>query len=167
MEDKKAKFIIYVVICLIAFMCSSTVYSMTGGLSDWLVSSVGTNEDVNNNGYLDSSEGQYYSSSDGQYYDDSGSNDNGGFIDGIFSSSDSDSNDYSSSEEEPDFLARIVRYFIGDNSATDTSYDSGDSYDSNYYYEDTSSGIGDGRDFGLSELFDKVNNKLDQMFNQY
>ena len=57
MEDKKAKFIVYVVIALIAFACSSAVYSMTGGLSDWIVSSMNYNEDQNNNGYLDSSEG--------------------------------------------------------------------------------------------------------------
>ena len=37
MEDKKAKFIIYICIALIAFICSSAVYSMTGGLSDWIV----------------------------------------------------------------------------------------------------------------------------------
>ena len=55
MEDKKAKFIVYIVIALIAFVASSAVYSMTGGLSDWIVSS-DYDEDKNDNGYLDSSE---------------------------------------------------------------------------------------------------------------
>ncbi|MBO5965645.1 MAG: hypothetical protein J6P91_00610, partial [Methanobrevibacter sp.] len=55
MEDKKAKFLVYIVIALIAFVASSAVYSMTGGLSDWIVAS-DYDEDKNNNGYLDSSE---------------------------------------------------------------------------------------------------------------
>ena len=55
MEDKKAKFIVYIVIALIAFIASSAVYSMTGGLSDWIATS-DYDEDKNNNGYLDSSE---------------------------------------------------------------------------------------------------------------
>ena len=159
MEDKKAKFIVYVVICLIAFMCSSTVYSMTGGLSDWLVSSTNTNEDVNNNGYIDSSEGQYYSSSDNGYSND-GSNGNGGFFDGFFQSSNTDSSYSSSSNDNPDFLARIIRFIIGGVSTTDASYDS--PVDSNYYYEDTSSG---NSGFDISELYSKANNKLDEMFN--
>ena len=49
MEDKKAKFIVYIVIALIAFIASSAVYSMTGGLSDWIVSS-DYDEDKNDNG---------------------------------------------------------------------------------------------------------------------
>lgn len=159
MEDKKAKFIVYVVICLIAFMCSSTVYSMTGGLSDWLVSSMNTNEDVNNNGYIDSSEGQYYSSSDNGYSND-GSNGNGGFFDGFFQSSNTDSSYSSSSNDNPDFLARIIRFIIGGVSTTDASYDP--TVDSNYYYEDTSSG---NSGFDISELYSKANNKLDEMFN--
>ncbi|MBR5504559.1 MAG: hypothetical protein IKV87_09005 [Methanobrevibacter sp.] len=182
MEDKKAKFIVYLVVCLIAFICSSTVYSMTGGLSDWIVSNVNTNEDANNNGILDSSEGQYYSS-------DSYSDSNGGFdlFGGLFSSSDTD-NSYSTSDGNPDFLARLLRYFIGGSPATDTSYDTSDasyyptdsdsnyytensnpSYyyedtsDSNYYSEDTSGYYYDGSN--LDELFTKANNKLDNMFN--
>ena len=47
MEDKKAKFIVYIVIALIAFVCSSAAYSMTGGLSDWMISSMNNNEDQN------------------------------------------------------------------------------------------------------------------------
>lgn len=169
MEDRKAKFIVYVVVCLIAFICSSTVFSMTGGLSDWIVSNVNTNEDANNNGYIDSSEGQYYSDSDGQYYSSSDSYDNSnggsGFLDGFFSSSDnSESNYYSSSDEEPDFLARLIREFIGGSSTTDSYYDSSDS---NYYYEDTSNGydFGNGFSYDLNELFTKTDNKLNQLFN--
>lgn len=168
MEDRKAKFIVFVVVCLLAFICSSTVFSMTGGLSDWIVSNVNTNEDANNNGYIDSSEGQYYSESDGQYYSSSDSYDNSnggsGFLDGLFSSSDSSSNDYSSSDEEPDFLARLIREFIGGSSTTDSYYDSSDS---NYYYEDTSNGydLGNGFSYDLDELFTKTDNKLNQLFN--
>ena len=55
MEDKKAKFLVYIVVALIAFVASSAVYSMTGGLSDWIGAS-DYDEDKNNNGYLDSSE---------------------------------------------------------------------------------------------------------------
>ena len=32
MEDKKAKFLVYIVIAFIAFIASSAVFSMTGGL---------------------------------------------------------------------------------------------------------------------------------------
>ena len=99
MEDKKAKFIIYICIALIAFICSSAVYSMTGGLSDWIVGggffSFNTNDDYN-------------------------SYDNGepGIIDKIFNklfNSDSDygSSYYSSSSDgNPDILARILRMFM-------------------------------------------------------
>ena len=123
MEDKKAKFIVYVVIALIAFSCSSAVYSMTGGLSDWIVSGMNNNEDLNNNGYLDSSEnggifsvfGSDNGYDDGNYYDDN----EPGIIDKIynklFNSEDYyyDSSYYSSSSDDnPDILARLLRMFI-------------------------------------------------------
>ena len=131
MEDKKAKFVIYVVIALIAFLCSSVAYSMTGGLSDWIVASMNTDEDQNNNGILDSSEqgGGFFSfdSNDDNYnsYDDTYSyddNDGPGLIDKIFNklfnsdNSYSDSSYYSesSSNDNPDILARFLRMFIGD-----------------------------------------------------
>lgn len=124
MEDKKAKFIIYIAIALIAFICSTAVYSMTGGLSDWIVASMNTNEDQNNNGYLDSSEGGgffSFNTNDGyNSYDDTYSYDDGepGIIDKIYnklfnSDSDYDSSYYSSSSDDnPDILARILRMFI-------------------------------------------------------
>ena len=127
MEDKKAKFIVYIVIALIAFTCSTAVYSMTGGLSDWIVTSMNANEDLNNNGYLDSSEGGglfSFNSNDANYNPDddtySYDEDNGpGLIDKIFNklfnsdNSNSDSNYYeSSSDDNPDFLARLLRMFI-------------------------------------------------------
>ena len=126
MEDKKAKFIIYIVIALIAFVCSSAVYSMTGGLSDWIVASMNSNEDQNNNGYLDSSErgGGFFSfgSNDDNYnsYDDTYSYDDSGepgIIDKIFNklfnSDNSDSSYYSSSSDDnPDILARFLRMFM-------------------------------------------------------
>ena len=127
MEDKKAKFIVYVVIALIAFASSSVVYSMTGGLSDWIVSSMNTNEDMNNNGYLDSSEGGgffSFNSNDDNYnsYDDTYNYDNGepGIIDKaynkLFNSNSDGSSYYSSSsyDDNPDILARFLRFFISD-----------------------------------------------------
>ena len=118
MEDKKAKFLVYIVVALIAFVASSAVYSMTGGLSDWIVASMNTNEDQNNNGYLDSSEGGGFFSFNTN--DDYNSYDNGepGIIDKIFNklfNSDSDygSSYYSSSSDgNPDILARILRMFM-------------------------------------------------------
>lgn len=122
MEDKKAKFMIYIVIALIAFICSSVVCSMTGDLSDWIASSMNTNEDQNNNGYLDSSEGggffSFNSNDDNYNYDDNGEP---GIMEKIFnklfnSNSDnsySSSNYYSdSSNDNPDLLARFLRMFI-------------------------------------------------------
>ncbi len=128
MEDKKAKFIIYIVIALIAFLCSSIAFSITGGLSDWIVAGMNNNnEDQNNNGILDSSEGGglfSFNSNDANYNPDddtySYDEDNGhGLIDKIFNklfnsdNSNSDSNYYeSSSDDNPDFLARLLRMFI-------------------------------------------------------
>ena len=118
MEDKKAKFIIYICIALIAFICSSAVYSMTGGLSDWIVASMNTNEDQNNKGYLDSSEGGGFFSFNTNDNDNSYDNGEPGIIDKIFNklfNSDSDygSSYYSSSSDgNPDILARILRMFM-------------------------------------------------------
>lgn len=128
MEDKKAKFMIYIVIALIAFVCSTAVYSMTGGLSDWIVASMNTNEDQNNNGYLDSSEqggfSSLFGSNDNNYNpdDDTYSYDDGepSIVDKIFNKLfNSDGNSYSSdsyysesSDDNPDFLARLLRMFI-------------------------------------------------------
>ena len=133
MEDKKAKFVIYIAIALVAFVCSSIVCSMTGDLSDWMVASMNTNEDQNNNGILDSSEGggffsfndnnnngydDNYNSYDDTYsYDD---NNGPGIIDKIYNkifNSDgynSDSSYYyeSSSNDTPDILARFLRMFM-------------------------------------------------------
>lgn len=127
MEDKKAKFLVYIVIALIAFVASSAVYSMTGGLSDWIVAS-DYDEDKNNNGYLDSSEngGGLFSFFDSDNngdnynnYNDDG-NDLSELIDKgmnkIFNSdgSGSSSSYYSSSssDDNPDVLARLLRFFI-------------------------------------------------------
>ena len=127
MEDKKAKFIVYIVIALIAFIASSAVYSMTGGLSDWIVSS-DYDEDKNDNGYLDSSENggglfSVFDNNDKSDYSDN-SNDDGSdwseMIDKgmnkLFNSdgSGSSSSYYSSSssDDNPDLLARLLRFFI-------------------------------------------------------
>lgn len=128
MEDKKAKFLVYVVIALIAFVCSSAVYSMTGGLSDWVVASIDDNQDKNNNGYLDSSEDNgffsFLESDDNDKNYKSSDDDGNGFgelidkaYNKIFNSDSSSSSSYyssSSSDDNPDFLARILRMFIND-----------------------------------------------------
>ena len=147
MEDKKAKFIVFIVIATIAFICSTAVYSTTGGLSDWLVSSMNQNEDANNNGYLDSSE-----PSNGGFFENLFSNDDDSSGNGGYYSSSSDS-----SGDEPDLLARILRGIIGG-----SSIESSNSYSDNSYYDDGSSS-----DFSESfnSLIDKGTNKLDQMFN--
>ena len=132
MEDKKAKFLVYVVIALIAFVCSSAVYSMTGGLSDWVVASIDDNQDKNNNGYLDSSEDNGFfsfldSDNNNNYKEDyndyqSYSDDGNGFgelidkgFNKLFNSDSSSSSSYyssSSSDDNPDILARFLRMFI-------------------------------------------------------
>lgn len=126
MEDKKAKFIIYMVIALVALICSAALFSMTGGLSDWIVTGMNSNEDQNNNGYLDSSEGGGIfpfdsSSNNDNYYDNSyyeGDNEPG-IIDKIYNKLFNSDNTYSSSsyyssssDDNPDILARILRFFI-------------------------------------------------------
>ena len=107
MEDKKAKFLVYIVIAFIAFIASSAVFSMTGGLSDWIATS-DYDEDKNNNGYLDSSEngGGLFSLFD--------SNDNGDNYNSYNDDSGSSSSYYSSSssDDNPDILARLLRFFI-------------------------------------------------------
>ena len=126
MEDEKAKFIVYIVIALIAFVASSAVYSMTGGLSDWIVSS-DYDEDKNDNGYLDSSEngGGLFSLFDSNDNSDN-YNDNGDgsdwsemankWMDKLFNSDNSGSSSSyyssSSSDDNPDILARLLRFFI-------------------------------------------------------
>ena len=127
MEDKKAKFLVYIVIAFIAFIASSAVFSMTGGLSDWIATS-DYDEDKNDNGYLDSSENggglfSVFDNNDKSDYSDN-SNDDGSdwseMIDKgmnkLFNSdgSDSSSSYYSSSssDDNPDLLARLLRFFI-------------------------------------------------------
>ena len=128
MEDKKAKFLVYVVIALIAFVCSSAVYSMTGGLSDWVVASIDDNQDKNNNGYLDSSEDNgffsFLDSDNNKENYRSSSDDGNGFgelidkaYNKLFDSDSSSSSSYyssSSSDDNPDILARLLRMFISD-----------------------------------------------------
>ena len=127
MEDKKAKFLVYIVIAFIAFIASSAVFSMTGGLSDWIATS-DYDEDKNNNGYLDSSEngGGLFSLFDSidngdnyNSYNDEGSDwseliDKG--MNKIFNSDNSGSSSSyyssSSSDDNPDLLARLLRFFI-------------------------------------------------------
>ena len=124
MEDKKAKFLVYIVVALIAFVASSAVYSMTGGLSDWIVAS-DYDEDKNNNGYLDSSENGgglfslFDSNDNSDNYNDDGSDwseliDKG--MNKLFNSDNSGSSSSyyssSSSDDNPDLLARLLRFFI-------------------------------------------------------
>ena len=100
MESKKAKFSVFLVVALLAIICSSSLYAVTGGFSDWIVAST-VNEDQNNNGIIDSAEDDSidYSNS---YNDEDGSSNEGGGLFGLFSnsedSSDSNSNGYYSSD---------------------------------------------------------------------
>ncbi len=124
MEDKKAKFLVYIVIAFIAFIASSAVFSMTGGLSDWIATS-DYDEDKNDNGYLDSSENGgglfslFDSNDNSDNYNDNGDGSdwsemaNKG-MDKLFNSDGSDSSYYSSSssDDNPDLLARLLRFFI-------------------------------------------------------
>ena len=106
MEDKKAKFLVYIVVALIAFVASSAVYSMTGGLSDWIVSS---DYDEDKNDKSDYSDNYNDDESDWSEMIDKGMNK-------LFNSdgSDSSSSYYSSSssDDNPDILARLIRFFI-------------------------------------------------------
>ena len=124
MEDKKAKFLVYIVVALIAFIASSAVYSMTGGLSDWIVAS-DYDEDKNNNGYLDSSEngGGLFSLFDSNDNSDNYNNDGSDWselidkgMNKLFNSDNSGSSSSyyssSSSDDNPDILARLIRFFI-------------------------------------------------------
>ncbi len=124
MEDKKAKFLVYIVVALIAFVASSAVYSMTGGLSDWIVAS-DYDEDKNNNGYLDSSEngGGLFSLFDSNDNSDNYNNDGSDWselidkgMNKLFNSDNSGSSSSyyssSSSDDNPDILARLIRFFI-------------------------------------------------------
>ena len=126
MEDKKAKFLVYIVIAFIAFIASSAVFSMTGGLSDWIATS-DYDEDKNDNGYLDSSENggglfSLFDSNDNSdnYNDNGDGSDWSEMIDKgmnkLFNSdgSGSSSSYYSSSssDDNPDLLARLLRFFI-------------------------------------------------------
>ncbi len=124
MEDKKAKFLVYIVVALIAFVASSAVYSMTGGLSDWIVAS-DYDEDKNNNGYLDSSEngGGLFSLFDSNDNSDNYNDDESDLsklidkgMNKLFNSDNSGSSSSyyssSSSDDNPDILARLIRFFI-------------------------------------------------------
>ena len=126
MEDKKAKFLVYIVIAFIAFIASSAVFSMTGGLSDWIATS-DYDEDKNDNGYLDSSENGgglfslFDSNDNSDNYNDNGDGSdwsemaNKG-MDKLFNSDNSGSSSSyyssSSSDDNPDLLARLLRFFI-------------------------------------------------------
>ena len=127
MEDKKAQFLVYIVIAFIAFIASSAVFSMTGGLSDWIATS-DYDEDKNDNGYLDSSENggglfSLFDNNDKSDYSDNYNDDESDWsemidkgMNKLFNSdgSDSSSSYYSSSssDDNPDLLARLLRFFI-------------------------------------------------------
>ncbi len=183
MESKGAKFVVFLVVAFIAIICSSAVYSVTGGFSDWISTDSYQNEDLNGNGYVDSSEGDNFQDDNGKSSDDN--NDSGGLFDwfGSSDSSDDDSgsksytesgySDESDSNDNPDLGARLIRWFMG------YSSDSYDKQVSTSQYEDSDdsssfsfSGGNDGESDvfnSISEGFDKVNNKinnkLDSMFN--
>lgn len=175
MESKKAKFSVFLVVALLAVVCSTSLYSVTGGFSDWIVASA-VNEDANNNGIIDSAENDNsidYSSGDGSYKDD------GGLFGWFYNSDSSSSNGYdysssgSSSSDEPDFLARIIRGIMNSGNSASASYElSDDSADYNIPVSDYDfSGISNTGDDGVSSYvdtinrgFDKFSRKVDSLF---
>lgn len=182
MESKKAKFSVFLVVALLAIICSSSLYAFTGGFSDWIVASA-INEDENNNGIIDSAENgnsiDYSNDGDGSYNDDGGLF---GWFSNSGDSSDYNSYDYSSSSssssDEPDLLARILRGFLSTGNSVSTSYEESNRYDdydvpvtdydipvsdydlsgiSNYGEESTYSSI-------IDSEFNKISGKLDSLF---
>ena len=179
MESKKAKFSVFLVVALLAIICSSSLYAVTGGFSDWIVAST-VNEDQNNNGIIDSAEDDSidYSNS---YNDEDGSSNEGGGLFGLFSnsedSSDSNSNGYyssdSSSSQEPDFLARVQRGFLNSGNSVSTSYQESNGYADNnvpvssYDFSSLSgSDYGSGSDYSsiIDRGVNKVSGKINSLF---
>ena len=180
MESKKAKFSVFLVVALLAIICSSSLYSVTGGFSDWIVAST-VNEDQNNNGIIDSAENDNSIDYSNSYNGEESSNNEGGGLFGFFSNSqdsfDSNSYDsyssYSSSSQEPDLLARLLRGFLNSGNSVSTSYQESNGYDnynvpvSDYDFSSLSgSDYGDGSDYSsiIDRGVNKVSGKINSLF---
>ena len=172
MESKKAKFSVFLVVALLAIICSSSLYAFTGGFSDWIVNSP-VNEDENNNGIIDSAEND-----NSNYYDENGGyNDDGGLF-GFFSNSDDSSDGYdyyssdSSSSDNPDLFARILRGIMNSGNSIASGYEQSNDYDDNSvpvsdYDFSSLSDYADGEDFDYSDTIDRGFNKFSQKIDSY
>ena len=180
MESKKAKFSVFLVVALLAIICSSSLYSVTGGFSDWIVAST-VNEDQNNNGIIDSAENDNSIDYSNSYNGEESSNNEGGGLFGFFSNSQDsfDSNSYdsyssdSSSSQEPDFLARVLRGFLNSGNSVSTSYQESNGYAdynvpvSDYDFSSLSgSDYGSGSDYSsiIDRGVNKVSGKINSLF---
>lgn len=97
MSERKTRAIVFLVVAIIAFVCSCVLFSMTGGVSDWFINNETDSGfmEFNNTDYIDS-----YSLSDNTS-DDSSSNskDSSGFLDDL-SKKDKKKDTYSSKSSQ-------------------------------------------------------------------
>ena len=119
MSEKKAKASVFFVIAIIAFICSCIIFSMTGGVSDWIGDTVYDNDTENStdlgisefmeqyDDYSDSSSSSYSSQSD----DSNSKSDSSNFLKDLTkkdkdsdSSSDSGKSDSSSNSGKSDSI---------------------------------------------------------------
>ena len=175
MESKKAKFSVFLVVALLAIICSSSLYAVTGGFSDWIVAST-VNEDQNNNGIIDSAENDNSIDYSNSYNDEDGSSNEGGGLFGLFSNSEDSSNSNyngyyssdSSSSQEPDFLARVLRGFLNSgNSEESNGYADNNVPVSDYDFSSLSgSDYGSGSDYSsiIDRGVNKVSGKINSLF---
>lgn len=109
MSEKKAKASVFFVIAIIAFICSCIIFSMTGGVSDWIGDTVyADNENSTDLGISEFME----------QYDD--------YSDSSYSSSSYQSDDSSSKSDSSNFLKDLTKK-DKDSSKSDSGSDSGSS----------------------------------------
>ena len=96
MSERKTRAIVFLVVAIIAFVCSCVLFSMTGGVSDWFINNETDSGfmEFNNTGYIDS-----YSISDNGTDSDSNSKDSSGFLDDL-SKKDKKKDTYSSKSSQ-------------------------------------------------------------------
>lgn len=89
MSERKTRAIIFLVVAIIAFVCSCVLFSMTGGVSDWFVN----NE--TDSGFMEFNNTDYYGLTDNGDNNSDDSKDSSGFLDDL-SKKDSKKSTYSS-----------------------------------------------------------------------
>lgn len=96
MSERKTRAIVFLVVAIIAFVCSCVLFSMTGGVSDWFINNETDSGfmEFNNTDYIDS-----YSVSDNGNDSDSDSKDSSGFLDDL-SKKDKKKDTYSSKSSQ-------------------------------------------------------------------